>query len=140
MKKIKKMLCTLIALLLVFCSLSSVMTVGATNKKSDYKAFSSVKVGKKKLNLKNGAKYEEYGDVILPRNTKKAKVQVKLKSGWKLKKITYFDADRVKKSTVKNGGTIRINSQIDSYLRIKAVKGSKTATIEFGVFDDFEED
>lgn len=137
MKKAKKLLCTLIALLLVFCSLSSVMTVGATNKKCDYKAFSSVKVGKKKLDMKEAAE-EGYGDIILGRKTKKAKVQVKLKKGWKLKKIIYYNGAR--KTTVKNGGTIKPNSDTDSYLRIKAVNGKKTATIEFSVFNDFDED
>ena len=137
MKTIKKLLCTLLALTLVFCSLSSVMTAGAMNKKCDYKAFSSVKVGGKKLDMKE-AEEDEYGELVLGKKTKKAKVQVKLKSGWKLRKITYFDAYKGKKTSVKNGGTIRANADVDSYLRIKAVKGSKTATIEFSVHNDFD--
>lgn len=137
MKMSKKLLHSLIALLLVCCFLSAGVTVSATkvNDKMCRKAFSSITVGKKKVNLK----YVGEDDIVLGRKTKKAKVKVKLKKGWKLKKITYHDAKRRKNYTVKNGGTIKPNPIIDSFLRIRAVKGKNTAIAQFYVFNDFDD-
>jgi hypothetical protein len=109
MKATRKLLRLSLVLLLVIFTLSSGMVVSATNKKSDRAAFSSITIGGKKP--RDWSDYPE----VNPKS-KKAKVKVKLKKGWKLKKIRYYDADKDKTCTVKNGGTIKTNRIIDSYI------------------------
>lgn len=128
MKKSKRLLCTLIALLLVFCSLSSVMTVSAlspeTNEKHCKEAFSSVTIGGKKVNLKDIA--GGWGDLTLKTKKKSVKVKVKLKNGWKLKKIFYYNS-KGKEVKVKNGGSVKTKYILDANLMIHARKGSHVA-------------
>jgi hypothetical protein len=127
MRTTKKLLRLSLILLLVVFTLSCGMMASATNKKSDRAAFCSIAIGGKKP--RGWSDYPE----VNPKS-KKAKVKVKVKKGWKLKKIRYYDADKDKTYTVKNGGKIKVNRIIDSYITITAKKGKKTAKVEIGVF------
>ena len=127
MKTIKKLLCTLVALTLVFCSLSSVMTVSAKDETSEWTdAFSSITIGGKKVDWSDG----DAPEVEL--TTKTAVVKVKVKSGWKLKKISFHNGKKT--VTVKNGGTIKSPRNYDSYVRFKATKGKKKDTVTVYVY------
>ena len=131
MKTIKKLLCTLVALTLVFCSLSSVMTVSASNTKKDLKAFKSITIGGRKV--KDSEILEDYE---FESSTRKPKVKVKVASGWKLKKITFNHGEGTKNQKIKNGGRIKLKGVFENYLTITAKKGSKTAKIELCVYNE----
>lgn len=133
MKKINKLLRTCLVLVLVFFSISSGITVSATNNKSDRKAISSITVDGKKA-IWDG----EFHLYVAESNSDTAKVKVKLKKGWKLKKITHYSENTGKSCKVKNGGTIKPldPSDDDDYtvLQIKAIKNKKSATIKVAVW------
>ena len=130
MKTIKKLLCTLVVLTLVFCSLSTVMTAGATNTKKDAKAFKSVTVNGKKV------KHFEDDPAEVGSKSKTPKVKVKLNSGWKLKSICYNHGEGTKSKKIKNGGKMKLKGTFENYLVIKAKKGSTTAKVEICVYKD----
>ncbi len=136
MKKVRKLLCTLLALTLVFCSFSAGMTVSALSKnaKNCRNAYSSITVTftsgtKSKVPLKT---YPEEAGAVTTGN--KLKVKVKTKKGWKLKKMSYYNANTGKTKKLKNGGSVKLNYNADSAVIIKAKKKKKSATYTLHVF------
>ena len=136
MKTVKKLLCTLLALTLVFCSLGSVMTVSALseNEENCKKAFSSITVTfadgeKQKVPMKS------YPDGCTAWTTgKKLKIKAKMKKGWKLKKMNYYNGKTKKTKKLKNGGTVKLNKNKKSHVTIKATKGGTSATYTIFVY------
>lgn len=129
MNRVRKMLRLCLVVVLVISSLSAGMTVSAINTKEEFNAFSSIKVGGKKI------VYDAEDDPQVDVRSSKVKVKVKPKKGWKIKKITCsYSSQRHKDLKLKNGGTFKAYYDSDIWLRIKAKKGKKTATIEVTVY------
>lgn len=130
MKKVRKWMRTVLVVLLVVFTLSSGMTASALSKnaKNCRKAFSSISVtfsdgSKSKVPLKS---YPEDAGATTTGN--KLKVKAKLKKGWKLKKMSYYNANTGKTKKLKNGGSVKLNYNADSCVIIKAKKKKDTAT------------
>ena len=135
MKKIKKLLFTLAALTLVFCSLSSVMTVSAlnANQKLCKKAISSITltIGDQKAKVP----LEDYPDATeMLTDALEVKVKVKLKKDWKLKKMSYYDAGTGKTTKIKNGGSFPISESPGSCLTIKMENKKKNKTCKYKLY------
>ena len=136
MKKPQKLLRLCLILLLVFFTFSAGVTASAAGKnvKNCKKAFSSITVTftsgtKSKVPLKT---YPEEAGAVTTGN--KLKVKVKTKKGWKLKKMSYYNANTGKTKKLKNGGSVKLNYNADSAVIIKAKKKKKSATYTLHVF------
>lgn len=141
MKKAAKLIRISLVLLLVLCSLGSSLVVGAEEVKTDWEknekncksALSSVSIGGKKVNLKDipGG----WADMTLKTKKSKVKIQVKLKNGWKLKKIYYYGSSG-KEVKVKNGSSVKTKKILDDNLMIKVAKDKQTAELVVGITSD----
>lgn len=77
--------------------------------------FKSFKVGKKNA----ASKFNAATDTAIKNKAKKAKIKIKPKKNWKVKKIVYerynYSNDKVTKKTVKNGKKITLKANSDKY-------------------------
>lgn len=114
MKKMKRLLSSLLALLLVFCSLSAGMTVLAAEETEVPEEgvvavastpFASFTVGGRKVDFSK-ATYS----VVTNYTAATAKIQWKLNKGWKLSELYYgqYVNGKYKETKVKNGDTVKI--------------------------------
>jgi hypothetical protein len=102
------------------------MTVSAGDKsavKEAGKAFSSIKVGKKKVKFKKGKSWPKVSV-----KEEKTHVTIKLKKGWSLKSISYYKGDtgKTRNLVVRRQIGLRLSKNSKSYLTVKASNGKKT--------------
>ena len=114
MKSMKKLFSTMLALLLVFCSLSAGMTVLAAEETALAETpFSSFVVGGTKVDF---TKYESY-DILNYKKTS-AKVEWKLNDGWSAEVSAFGD----KRDTVKNGGSVQVKKGDSIFVDVSATR------------------